>query len=110
MTMQPTAMDLHIPPGINYDCTGCGKCCGGWAVPMTGEDYERISKVDWGQHLAKFKGKKLFRPMQDYEKAHTTYTHAIKPGEDGRCPFLVNNLCFIHGTYDGKFKPGMCQL
>jgi Fe-S-cluster containining protein len=105
-----TKPQLHLPEGINYDCTGCGKCCSGWAVPMTGEDWERISKVDWGELNPKYKGKDLFRPMKDYEKAGTTYTHAIKPGDDGRCPFLVDNLCFIHSTFDSKFKPGMCQL
>ena len=39
---------LIIPEGINYECTGCGKCCGGWAIPMTQDDYERITEVDWG--------------------------------------------------------------
>lgn len=105
-----TELNLHIPPGINYDCTGCGKCCGGWAVPMTGNDYARISEVNWGERLPKFANKKLFRPLKDYEKLHTKYTHAIKPSEDGHCPFLVDNLCYIHSSFDAKFKPAMCQL
>ena len=77
---------------------------------MTGQDWQRISKVDWGELNAKYKGKNLFREMKDYEKTGTTYTHCIKPGENGRCPFLVDNLCFIHSTFDSKFKPGMCRL
>ncbi len=79
-------------------------------MPMTGDDYARISKVDWGARLPKFAGKNLFRPLKDYEKLHTKYTHAIKPGEDGHCPFLVDNLCFIHSSFDAQFKPAMCQL
>src|SRR5437868_4644421 len=40
-------LTLHIPQGINYECQSCGKCCGGWAVPMTEADYDRIVEVDW---------------------------------------------------------------
>ena len=88
--------DLHIPQGINYECTGCGKCCSGWAVPMTEEDYERISAWPWDNINPRFKGKRLFRELKDYEKADSPYSHAIVKGEDGHCPFLVDNLCFIH--------------
>jgi len=103
-------VELHTPEGINYECTGCGKCCGGWAVPLTSEDYDRISSIDWADELAKFEGEDLFRPLKAYEKANSPYTHAIKEGEDGHCPFLVNNLCFIHSTRDAKAKPAICQL
>ena len=102
---------LHIPEGLNYECTGCGKCCGGWSVPLTEEDYFRISDIDWaGKFPEKFFGKSLFREMKDYESANSPYTHAIKEGADGHCPFLVNNLCFIHSTFESKTKPSICQL
>lgn len=101
---------LHIPEGINYECTGCGKCCTGWTVPMTTTDYDRISDVDWGAESPRYAGRELFRPLKGYEKAGTPYSHAIRPGDDGYCPFLVDNLCFIHGQYGAKFKPSMCQL
>jgi Fe-S-cluster containining protein len=103
-------LDLHTPEGINYECTGCGKCCGGWAVPLTPEDYDRISAVEWSDMLAKFEGRTLFRPLKAHEKVNSPYTHAIKPGEDGHCPFLVDNLCYIHSTHDAKTKPAICQL
>jgi len=103
-------VELHTPEGINYECTGCGKCCGGWAVPLTPEDYERISAIEWADELEKFEGEDLFRPLKKYEKIGSPYTHAIKEGEDGHCPFLVNNLCFIHSTRDAKTKPAICQL
>ncbi len=101
---------LHIPEGINYECTGCGKCCGGWAVPMTDPDYDRISDVDWAARLPKFAGKNLFRPLKQHEKKGSPYTHAIKEGDDGRCPFLVDNLCFIHSQFESETKPSICQL
>lgn len=102
--------ELHIPQGINYECTGCGKCCGGWSVPLTSADYERISKVDWGSHLRKFEDMSLYRELKEDEAAGSPYSHAIKVGDDGHCPFLVDNLCFIHSKKDGPFKPSICQL
>jgi Fe-S-cluster containining protein len=108
--MSEATLELHIPEGINYECTGCGKCCGGWAVPMTDEDYGRIREVDWAARLPKFSGKNLFRPLKGYEKKGTPYTHAIKEGDDGRCPFLVDNLCFIHSQFQSETKPSICQL
>jgi Fe-S-cluster containining protein len=104
-----TLQTLHLPEGINYECDGCGKCCSGWAVPMTEADYKRISPIDWGALLPKVKGRKLFRPLRPHEKKNTPYSNAIVEYEDGFCPFLVNNLCFIHGEKGSKFKPAMCQ-
>lgn len=102
--------ELVLPDGINYECTGCGKCCGGWAIPMTQDDYERITAVNWGEKHDKFKNQNLFRELKDYEMANTPYSYAIKPGVDGHCPFLVDNLCFIHSLNGPKFKPSICQL
>jgi Fe-S-cluster containining protein len=104
-----TTQTLHLPEGINYECDGCGKCCSGWAVPMTEADYKRISPIDWGELLPKVKGRKLFRPLRPHEKKNTPYSNAIVEYDDGFCPFLVNNLCFIHGQRGSKFKPAMCQ-
>lgn len=102
--------ELVLPDGIHYECTGCGKCCGGWAIPMTQDDYERITAVNWGEKHDKFKNQNLFRELKDYEMANTPYSYAIKPGQDGHCPFLVDNLCFIHSLNGPKFKPSICQL
>jgi len=109
-TTSTETMQLHIPEGINYECDGCGKCCGGWTVPMTEEDYDRISPVDWGKHAPQYMGRRLFRPMKKYEMEGTPYSYAIMEAETGVCPFLVDNLCFIHGKYGSDFKPSMCQL
>lgn len=106
----PSGENLNIIDGINYDCSGCGICCGGWAVPMTTPDYDRIKDEPWQEMLPRLGEQDLFRPMKEYEKVNTAYTHAIKPGKDGFCPFLENNLCFIHSQFDGAKKPSMCQL
>lgn len=108
--MSENAMELHIPEGINYECTGCGTCCGGWSVPMTEEDYFRISDIDWASKNDKYVGKSLFRELKDYESEGTPYTHAIKEGDDGHCPFLVDKLCYIHSQYESSTKPSICQL
>ncbi len=103
-------MELHIPEGINYECTGCGTCCGGWAVPLTDDDFDRIARKDWASLNKKFTGKSIFRGLKQYEMEGQPYTHAIKEGEDGHCPFLVDKLCFIHSQFGAKAKPSICQL
>jgi len=111
MTTDTSSDKLHIPEGLNYECSGCGKCCGGWSVPLTEEDYFRISDIDWAKESPdRFFGKALFREMRDYESANTPYTHAIMEGANGHCPFLVDNLCFIHSKFESKTKPSICQL
>jgi len=104
------SLPLHIPEGINYECTGCGRCCGGWSVPMTDADYDRISAIDWGKRKDKFLGRDLFRPLPEHDQKSGPYTHSIKVGDDGHCPFLVDNLCFIHSQFESKTKPSICQL
>lgn len=108
--MIQTSEVLHIPEGINYECTGCGKCCSGWTVPLTEADYQRVVPTNWGERLEKLKGRKLFRPLKDYEKKGTPYSYAMVEGDDGYCQFLVNNLCFIHSQFQAETKPSMCQL
>jgi Fe-S-cluster containining protein len=102
-------IELHIPPGINYECTSCGRCCSGWAVPMTQDDYERISATDWAGVHESYAGKELFRQLKKHESEGTPYTHKIV-SETGVCPFLVDNLCFMHSQHGAEFKPSICQL
>ncbi len=103
-------MELNIPEGINYECTGCGKCCSGWSVPLTQTDYERIASIDWISLDPNLKAEKLFRALKENEKVNTPYSHAIKPEAGGQCPFLKNNLCFIHSQFGATAKPAICQL
>jgi Fe-S-cluster containining protein len=77
---------------------------------MTEADYGRVSSVDWGSLNDAYKDRDLFRPLKDHEREGTAYEYAIKPDKTNRCPFLVDNLCFIHKNYGGEFKPSICQL
>ncbi len=127
---------LIIPANINYDCTGCGKCCGGWAVPMTSSDFKRVATIDWQPYAKELNQpvnvlkdslvsesenitdtntitlnkNSLFRNLQDYEIKDSNYRYAIKVAHDRMCPFLVDNLCLIHSKYDSTTKPAICQL
>ena len=38
-------MILHIPEGINFECSGCGNCCFSWPVPLTPADVRRIEEI-----------------------------------------------------------------
>ncbi len=102
--------ELNTPEGLHYECTGCGKCCSGWSVPLTEEDYKRIVDIDWGSLSADLKDKKLFRPLPPALKKGTPYSYAIIATAEGQCPFLKNNLCFIHSQFGSQTKPAMCQL
>jgi Fe-S-cluster containining protein len=77
---------------------------------MTEADYGRVSSVDWGSLNDIYKDRDLYRPLKDHERENTAYEYAIKPDQTNRCPFLVDNLCFIHKHYGGEFKPSICQL
>ncbi len=33
---------LHIPVGINFECSNCGNCCLHWPVPATQADFDRL--------------------------------------------------------------------
>lgn len=109
MTIGETS-ELHLPEGINYECTGCGRCCGGWSVPLTPDDYERISSVDWAEYSSQFEGKNLYRELKKHEAEGTPNTHIIQVGANGLCPFLADNLCFIHSKFGAEYKPSICQL
>ena len=109
-TIEVGGTRLHIPEGINYSCSGCGRCCHGVAVPMTAEDYKRVSAIDFSKDLPQFDWKNAYRALSPQESANTNYTHAIRPTEDGHCPFLVNKLCHIHGKYGAEVKPLICGL
>jgi Fe-S-cluster containining protein len=109
-TIEVEGSTLHIPEGINYSCSGCGRCCYGVAVPMTEEDYDRVSAIDFSKDLPQFDWSKQYRKLSEKESANTNYTHAIKSTSDGHCPFLVNKLCHIHGKYGEEVKPLICGL
>ena len=99
---------LHIPEGINYECTGCGNCCLAWPVPVTAEDHERIAGLS-DSELAPLPGR--FRELHSSEAKLQAFTHTLEKRADGRCEFLTaDNRCWLHLNYGADMKPAMCQL
>lgn len=106
-----TPLPLLIPEGIRYNCQGCGRCCSGWSVGLTEADYSRVKDVDWGSLHPDLKDRELFiHREQEFKDQQTMYPHFTNPRADGTCPFLIDNLCFIHGQFEEATKPGTCQI
>ncbi len=99
---------LHIPEGIHYECTGCGNCCLAWPVPVTQEDYNRISELQ-DPELAP--SAERFRELRSSKAKLEAFTHTLEKRADGRCEFLTeDNRCWLHLKYGAAMKPAMCQL
>lgn len=104
-------LPLRIPEGIRYNCQGCGRCCTGYAVGLTEDDYQRIKDVDWGARYPELAGKELYTHSEkEYAAGLSLYPHHTKTNEHGECSFLINNLCSIHSSLGESEKPGMCKL
>lgn len=97
---------LHIPEGINFDCTGCGNCCFHWPVPATAQDVERITSL-----VAASGSSPRFRKLNSTADKLKAFTHSLEKGADGRCQYLDENLrCQLHKDFGAESKPAMCQL
>lgn len=106
-----SSLVLHIPEGVRYNCQGCGRCCSGWSVGMSQEDYDRIKHVDWQSLHPALQGRELFMHREaEYKAGLAGHPHYTKPREDGSCPFLIDKLCFIHGYLGEDQKPVTCRL
>ncbi len=105
------SLPLIIPEGIRYNCQGCGRCCSGWSVGMTENDYSRIKDIDWGSLHPDLANRELFiHREKEFKEGTSLYPHFTKPRADGTCSFLIDNLCFIHSHTDEETKPATCQL
>ncbi len=93
---------LHIPAGLNFECTGCGNCCLKWPVPITEQDLERLREMG---------GAKVTKFNQLFSKRFEMFTHYLNKLPDGRCEFLdTENRCRLHTEYGANAKPAMCSL
>lgn len=96
---------LHIPEGINFDCTGCGNCCFHWPVPATDQDVERISALTGGAD------KPNFRKLPSSVDKMKAFTHSLEKKSDGSCQYLDADIrCRLHKNFGIESKPAMCQL
>ncbi len=100
---------LHIPAGINYECSGCGQCCLGWPVPLTADDFEKLSSLS--RQESGGNSALLCQSWSNPEAKNRLFTHSLRKDNSGRCQFLQeDNYCSIHLTYGASLKPAMCQL
>jgi Fe-S-cluster containining protein len=104
-------LNLLIPEGIRYNCQGCGRCCTGWSVGMTEEDYAKVKDTDWQSLSPALKDKEVFfHREKEFEEGTAAYPHYTKPTADGSCIFLIDNLCFMHSTLGEASKPTSCRV
>lgn len=105
------ALKLLTPQDVRYSCQGCGRCCSGWSVGLTEQDYNRVKDVDWKSlHPELAKDELFFHREQEFLAGTAVYPHYTKPNAQGSCPFLIDDLCFIHGHLGGDHKPVSCQI
>jgi Fe-S-cluster containining protein len=104
-------LKLLIPEDIRYNCQGCGRCCSGWSVGLTEQDYGRIKDTDWQSLHPELKDKEIFfHREKEFVEGTAAYPHYTKPRDDGSCPFLIDNLCFIHSHLGEDEKPITCRV
>lgn len=97
---------LHVPEGINFDCTGCGNCCFGWPVPLTDDDVHRLKTLT----VAPLQRPQILK-IAPSANSNQTFTAALGKRADGFCQYLSpDNRCEIHSLFGEESKPGMCQL
>ncbi|MBZ0188704.1 MAG: YkgJ family cysteine cluster protein, partial [Candidatus Obscuribacterales bacterium] len=108
---QASKFNLQIPEEVRYNCQGCGRCCSGWSVGLTETDYDKVKDIDWGSLHPQLAERELFIHRQEqFKHGQAQYPHFTNPRKDGTCPFLIDNLCFIHGHLGEEQKPGTCQI
>ncbi|HEY9785661.1 MAG TPA: YkgJ family cysteine cluster protein [Candidatus Obscuribacterales bacterium] len=113
-------MDLHIPEGIRFQCTGCANCCYGWPVPATQADFDRITALlpqfqeDMGKGALtpSIGSHSLFREFKQQSSSKLgAFKHTLEKRSDGKCEFLMSdNRCWLHHKFGAEAKPAMCQL
>lgn len=100
---------LHIPEGINFDCTGCGNCCFLWPVPLTDDDVKRIGSLQFTEQ--KFEPAHIIKTGVPGSAGQNSFAAALGKRWDGKCQFLSpDNRCEIHSQFGAPLKPSMCQL
>jgi Fe-S-cluster containining protein len=106
----PQSVPLVLPEGIRYSCQGCGKCCCGWSIGLSYEDYANVKDVDWASKHPDLAGPLFVNREKEFEQGLSQYPIFTVQREDGRCAFLINDLCFIHSTLGAESKPRTCQI
>lgn len=103
-------MQLHIPQGINFECSGCANCCLEWPVPITQADHTKLSALVVRGELPGSEDL-LFKPLKAGEDKLRLFSHSLEKRADGRCNFLTHeNKCLVHEKFGAQSKPSICRL
>lgn len=97
---QPT---LHFPPGQQYSCTECGKCCSvPWRIRLFQDEVDRIRGYECYKRLKR----EGYRPLKLVDEKFQ-----INRRSNHHCYFLAEDgLCDIHREHGVYSKPSVCQL
>ena len=91
---------LHIPPFVNYSCQLCGWCCHQYDISFSRNDFERLSKHDWGALESSLAGKEWCAPLRGAGRrsdAGNRSAFRLRYAPDGACVFLSpDNKCMMH--------------
>jgi Fe-S-cluster containining protein len=92
-------MDFTYPANVNFECNGCGLCCGDTKtktrrILMIASEANTIS-AQTNLPIEKF--------AQTADKA--PYVYEMKKPTDGKCFFLKNNQCTIY-----TIRPLICRF
>jgi len=98
-------LQIHFPPGQNYDCVMCGRGCESlWSVAVDPHVVERIEKHPLGLRVIDENGAAFERKEDGSYIIH--YADPQKP----KCGFLDDSkLCRIHAELGMEAKPTTCQ-
>ncbi len=87
----------------SWSCTGCGKCCTMWDIPVTRVEKDRLEKLIIPGF--DFEKEKFFLPM----KKHSNLFLIRK--KNNQCVFLdTDGLCIIHKLHGEPVKALACRL
>jgi Fe-S-cluster containining protein len=95
---------IQSPKGIRFECSGCADCCLHWPVPLTAEDYERISGrlEDCPACL---------QSLSSRRANLINFSATLEKLAGGSCKFLTaEKRCSIHMDSGASEKPSICRL
>ena len=93
---------LHFSPGQHFDCSMCGKCCGGWRIVVDAESRAKIRGTALELRVKQESGGLAFKRRGD--------SMETAQNSDGRCVFLnAQQLCSIQAELGPECKPQGCH-
>ncbi len=97
------AQAFHCHADQSWSCTGCGKCCTMWDIPVTREEKERIEGLDIPGF--EFNDNAYFTPSGRQGRLF------LIKRKHGKCIFLGDDgLCVIHRHHGERVKALACRL